>query len=95
MYLILQKMNNSKLIKKKCKVIKILLTDVDGVLTDGSMYYTESGEHMKKFNARDGMGVELLNKENIKTIFITREKSSIVKNYCTAEEYHQKYLEKR
>ncbi len=79
MYLILQKMNNSKLIKKKCKVIKILLTDVDGVLTDGGMYYTESGERMKKFNARDGMGVELLNKENIKTIFITREKSSIVK----------------
>ena len=78
-YLILQKMNNSKLIKKKCKVIKILLTDVDGVLTDGGMYYTESGERMKKFNARDGMGVELLNKENIKTIFITREKSSIVK----------------
>ena len=59
MYFILQKMNNSKLIKKKCKVIKILLTDVDGVLTDGSMYYTESGERMKKFNARDGMGVEL------------------------------------
>jgi len=59
--------------------IKLILTDVDGVLTDGGMYYSKDGEIMKKFNAKDGMGVELLLKKNIKTILITKEKSNIVK----------------
>ena len=72
-YLILQKMNNSKLIKKKCKVIKILLTDVDGVLTDGSMYYTESGDEMKKFCTYDGMGFQLLQKLGVKVGIVTTE----------------------
>ena len=43
----------------KCKKIKLVLTDVDGVLTDGGMYYTAQGDIMKKFFARDGMGVTL------------------------------------
>jgi len=66
-------------IRKKCRNIELLLTDVDGVLTDGAMYYSNKGEIMKKFNTKDGMGVELLNKIGIKTIFITRENSQIVK----------------
>ena len=85
-------MNNAKLIKKKCKAIKLMLTDVDGVLTDGGMYYTESGEYMKKFNARDGMAVELLDKENIKTAFITREKSTIVKKRAIKLSISKYYL---
>ena len=44
---------------KKFKEIKLVLTDVDGVLTDGGMYYTTEGDIMKKFHARDGMGVTL------------------------------------
>ena len=63
---------------KKCKKIKLILTDVDGVLTDGCMYYSSSGEELKKFHTRDGMAVELLLQKNIKTIIITREKSKIV-----------------
>ena len=43
--------------------IKMLLTDVDGVLTDGGMYYSNKGDIMKKFHARDGMGVTLLRKK--------------------------------
>ena len=66
-------------INVKLKKIKLVLTDVDGVLTDGGMYYSESGESMKKFNTRDSMGMELLLKHNIKTIFVTRENSKIVK----------------
>ena len=42
--------------------IKLFLTDVDGTLTDGGMYYTASGDTMKKFNTRDGMGLQLLQK---------------------------------
>ena len=63
---------------KKCKKIKLILTDVDGVLTDGCMYYSSSGEELKKFHTRDGMAVELLLQKNIKTIIITKEKSKIV-----------------
>ena len=71
-------MINNKL-NQKCKKIKLVVTDVDGVLTDGGMYYSEKGEIMKKFNAKDGMGVELLLQNNIKTILLTRENSTIVK----------------
>ena len=44
------------------KKIQIVITDVDGVLTDGGMYYSDKGESLKKFNTRDGMGFELLRK---------------------------------
>jgi len=63
----------------KLKSIKILLTDVDGVLTDGGMYYTPTGDTMKKFFARDGMGVTLLKKSGIPTIIVTKEKTKMVK----------------
>ena len=66
-----------KYILQKCKKIKLLLSDVDGVLTDGGMYFSEKGEIMKKFNTKDGMGVELLKNQKIKTIFITKENSKI------------------
>jgi YrbI family 3-deoxy-D-manno-octulosonate 8-phosphate phosphatase len=68
---------NSSLLIKKCTKIKLVITDVDGVLTDGSMYYSKHGEELKKFNTKDGMGVELLLKVGIKTIFLTKEKSII------------------
>ena len=65
-------------LEKKCKSIQLVITDVDGVLTDGGMFYSQNGEALKKFNTRDGMGMELLLEKNIKTIIITREKSKIV-----------------
>jgi N-acylneuraminate cytidylyltransferase len=58
--------------------IRVLLTDVDGVLTDGTMYYGEAGDELKKFNTRDGMGFELLRKAGIKTGIITSENTKIV-----------------
>ena len=67
------------LIDLKLKKIKLVITDVDGVLTDGGMYYNDKGECMKKFNTKDSMGMELLLKNNIKTILLTRENSEIVK----------------
>ena len=62
-----------------CSRIKIIITDVDGVLTDGGIFYSKTGEIMKKFHTRDGMAIELLQNNNIKTIFMTRENSQIVK----------------
>lgn len=58
--------------------IKIFLTDVDGVLTDAGMYYTESGDELKKFNTHDGMGLKLLREAGIKTGIITTENTRLV-----------------
>lgn len=58
--------------------IKLFLTDVDGVLTDGSMYYTESGDEIKRFHTHDGMAFELLRNAGIKTGIITSENTQIV-----------------
>jgi YrbI family 3-deoxy-D-manno-octulosonate 8-phosphate phosphatase len=60
------------------KRLRLLAVDVDGVLTDGGMYYGESGEEMKKFNTRDGMGLKLLQAEGFITAFITRENTKLV-----------------
>ncbi|EOS34847.1 YrbI family 3-deoxy-D-manno-octulosonate 8-phosphate phosphatase [Lachnospiraceae bacterium A4] len=54
--------------------IKMFLTDCDGCLTDGGMYYSENGDEMKKFSTRDGMGFRLLKKQGIITGIITAEK---------------------
>ncbi len=67
---------------KKCKKIKLVITDVDGVLTDGGMYYTSNGDVMKKFHVKDGMGVTLLRRNHISTIIITKEKTMMVKRWA-------------
>jgi 3-deoxy-D-manno-octulosonate 8-phosphate phosphatase (KDO 8-P phosphatase) len=60
-------------------LIKLLLTDVDGVLTDNGVFYSEAGEVMKKFSIRDGMGVERLRKiAGVETGIITGELSPSV-----------------
>src|SRR5579859_2751960 len=65
--------------KAKARRIKLLLTDVDGVLTDNGVYYGEGGEVMKRFSIRDGMGVERLKKlHGIETGIITGEVSPSV-----------------
>lgn len=66
------------LVRRRFARIKALVTDVDGVLTDGGMYYGPSGEVMKKFNTRDGMGIALLRKAGLRIAFITGEKIDIV-----------------
>ncbi len=54
--------------------IKLFLTDCDGCLTDGGMYYSEYGDELKKFNTRDGMGFAILREKGILTGIITSEK---------------------
>lgn len=69
----------NKALKLRLKKIKLLATDVDGVLTDGGMYYSESGSAFKKFNVRDGMGMVLLRNAGIHIAIITSEDSEIVR----------------
>jgi 3-deoxy-D-manno-octulosonate 8-phosphate phosphatase (KDO 8-P phosphatase) len=58
--------------------IRLVLTDVDGVLTDGGVFYGSDGEVMKRFNIRDGMGVERLRAMGVEVGIITGEKSESV-----------------
>ena len=66
-------------LKDKLRKIKILLSDVDGVLTDGWMYYTEEGLSFKKFNVKDGMGSVKLREIGIQVGIITTDISPIAK----------------
>lgn len=73
-----KKLSRKEIYKRAAK-IKLLLTDVDGVLTDTGVYYSAEGEQMKRFSIRDGMGIERLRELcGIETGIITRENTQIV-----------------
>ncbi|MEA5129295.1 MAG: HAD-IIIA family hydrolase [Proteiniphilum sp.] len=57
---------------------KLVITDIDGVWTDGGMYYTADGDVMKKFSVRDGWGVSMLRRHGIDTVIMTGENSEVV-----------------
>jgi 3-deoxy-D-manno-octulosonate 8-phosphate phosphatase (KDO 8-P phosphatase) len=59
----------------KAKAIKLLLLDVDGVLTDGTITYSDNGQEIKSFNARDGFGINILRKIGVEVGIITARKS--------------------
>ncbi|MCF8242524.1 MAG: HAD hydrolase family protein [Melioribacteraceae bacterium] len=64
---------------KTLSEVKVVITDVDGVLTDGGLYYSNEGLVIKKFNVKDGMGVVLLRENNIECGIISTDKSDIIK----------------
>jgi len=66
-------------LQQKSKKIKLFLSDVDGTLTDGGIYYSDKGETLIKFNRLDGMAFDILRRHNIKTGIITKEDSQIIK----------------
>lgn len=65
-------------IKSKAKKIKLLMLDVDGVLTDGRIVYDNSGRDMKFFDVHDGLGVYLLSLMGIKTVLVTAKNSGVL-----------------
>lgn len=70
--------------------IKLLAFDVDGVLTDGTIYYGPGGDAMKGFSARDGMGISLARAAGLKTAIITGRRSPMVER--RAEDLHIDYV---
>ena len=62
--------------------IKLLALDVDGVLTDGSIYISPAGEVFKGFNAKDGMGISCALRNNLQIAVITGRQSPIVERRC-------------
>jgi YrbI family 3-deoxy-D-manno-octulosonate 8-phosphate phosphatase len=57
--------------KQKLDKIKLLVLDVDGVMTDGGMYYSEKGDQIKKFNTKDGMAIQHLTKNGYQVAIIS------------------------
>lgn len=72
--------------------IKMLISDCDGVLTDGGMYYNANGDYLKKFNTKDGMGISRLKEYGIEFCIITGENSKIVKRRAEKLNIKECYL---
>lgn len=58
--------------------VRLMIFDVDGILTDGTLYYSEHGESLKRFHALDGFGVRMLQESGIQVAFVTGRDSPIV-----------------
>lgn len=67
-----------KVFQEKLKLIKLLMLDVDGVLTDGKIIYNDRGKEIKAFNVRDGHGLKLLMRSGTEVALITGRKSKVV-----------------
>jgi 3-deoxy-D-manno-octulosonate 8-phosphate phosphatase (KDO 8-P phosphatase) len=65
-------------ILEKARKVRIVIFDVDGVLTDGSLYLTDGGEEIKAFNSHDGHGIKMLKASGVKVAFITGRESRCV-----------------
>ena len=66
-------------LREKAKKVRLLLLDVDGVLTDGRIIYDSGGRDLKFFDVHDGLGVYALKKSGIKTILITAKGSRAIR----------------
>lgn len=62
-------------LRRRAREIRLVATDVDGVLTNAGIYVSERGEELKRFSMRDGVGVERLRAAGIQTALVTRERS--------------------
>jgi 3-deoxy-D-manno-octulosonate 8-phosphate phosphatase (KDO 8-P phosphatase) len=60
---------------KRAEGLKLMIFDVDGVLTDGTLYYSERGEELKAFNVRDGHGIKMLRRGGVEVALITARRS--------------------
>ena len=65
-------------ILRRARKIRLVLFDVDGVLTDGRLFFSDSGEEGKSFHARDGLGINLLQQSGVAVGIITARQSKLV-----------------
>ncbi len=66
----------------KCKNIRLILLDVDGVLTNGDIIYDDNGNEIKVFNVKDGLGIRLLMKAGIHVGIVTGRSSEALRHRC-------------
>ena len=89
-------MNKQEIIDKASK-IKLLILDVDGVMTDGSIILDNNGNELKRFNVRDGHGIKMLQRAGITVGIITGRRSKVVEvraKELGIKEVHQKIFKK-
>ncbi len=79
-----------RILYAKAEPLRLLLLDVDGVLTDGSLLYSENGVETKSFNTQDGLGIRLVQKAGVDVGIITARTSDLVRQ--RAEELGMKYI---
>ena len=72
-------MKTDGLFALRAKKIKVLIVDIDGVMTDGRIIYSIYGDELKFFDVQDGFGITLANRAGIKCVIITAKKSRIVR----------------
>lgn len=65
-------------IESRAKAIKLLCLDVDGVMTDGRLYFSNTGDEMKTFDTQDGQGIRLLQSGGLQVAIISGRKSEVV-----------------
>lgn len=75
---------------QRAQAIKLAIFDVDGVLTNGTLYMGDDGQEYKAFNSRDGHGMKMLVANGVETAIITGRQSEVVKH--RARDIHIKYL---
>ena len=78
--------------------VKLMIFDVDGVMTDGTLYYSERGEELKAFNIQDGQGIKMLREYGVVVALITARKSRAVELRAAnlgIEHVHQGVEDKR
>jgi 3-deoxy-D-manno-octulosonate 8-phosphate phosphatase (KDO 8-P phosphatase) len=87
-----------KSLQSKLKKIKMLILDVDGVLTDGRVIMDDNGHETKNFNVRDGHGLKMIQRYGIKVALLTGRQSEVVKHRARdleIKEVYQKVFNKK
>ncbi len=84
-------MSESQDLIDRIKHIRLLIFDVDGVLTDSGLYRYDDGQESKRFNSRDGLGIRLLKSTGIKTGIITGRTSAVVEHRASELEIDHVY----
>ena len=79
-------------IREKATRTRALILDVDGVLTDGRLYYGETGEAFKAFNVKDGLGIQLLIREKIPVAVISARNSPALRKRLNELHVQHMYL---
>ncbi len=64
--------------KEQLKTVKLLSLDVDGILTDGGLYYTETGDELRKFNVKDGMGMKKVREAGVELCIISASTTNAI-----------------
>lgn len=70
--------DSKKTLQQRAMAIRLVAIDVDGVLTDGCLYYCDHGEHLKVFHVHDGLGLRMLIRAGIKPVIISARESKAV-----------------